>query len=48
MGIKKIGTFKSEKENVDEDILSLGRVGRLVGSLAVQLDIMIQPTNSSS
>ena len=35
LGAKQIGTFKSEKENVDEDILSLGR-----GLGKVEIDIM--------
>ena len=36
MGLKKIGSFKSERENVDEDILELG-----VGTLGkVEVDIM--------
>ena len=39
MGIKKIGTYKAEKENVDEDILQLGN-----GAHAIEIDIM-QPLN---
>lgn len=35
MGLEKTGTFASERENVDEDILRIGR-----GTLAVELDIM--------
>ena len=35
LGATQIGTFKSEKENVDEDILSLGR-----GLGKVEIDIM--------
>ncbi|DAZ96431.1 TPA: hypothetical protein N0F65_006477, partial [Lagenidium giganteum] len=38
-GLKKKGTFRSEKENVDEDILAIGR-----GPFAVEVDIM-QPIN---
>ncbi|KAI9028550.1 Glyoxalase/Bleomycin resistance protein/Dioxygenase superfamily-domain-containing protein [Hyaloraphidium curvatum] len=38
-GLKQRGTYKSEKENVDEDILEMG-----AGPLAVELDIM-QPLN---
>ena len=34
-GIEKVGTFWSESENVDEDILRTGK-----GSLAVEIDIM--------
>jgi lactoylglutathione lyase len=34
-GLKKTGTFKSEKENVDEDILQIGQ-----GVHAVEVDIM--------
>jgi lactoylglutathione lyase len=35
MGVSKKGTFKSEKENVDEDILEIGS-----GATAVEIDIM--------
>eukprot|EP01035_Chromulina_nebulosa_P020113 gene20113-26114_t len=35
LGINKIGSYKSEKENVDEDILTIGR-----GLSAVEIDIM--------
>ncbi len=35
MGLKKIGTFQSEKENVDEDILTMGK-----GIHSVEVDIM--------
>jgi lactoylglutathione lyase len=35
MGLEKTGTFKSERENVDEDILRIGK-----GPLAVEVDIM--------
>ena len=34
-GLAKVGTFQSEKENVDEDILQLG-----TGPHAVEIDIM--------
>ncbi|KAB2928731.1 MAG: VOC family protein [Leptonema illini] len=34
-GLEKTGDFKSEKENVDEDILRIGK-----GSHAVEIDIM--------
>lgn len=34
-GLSKVGTYKSEKENVDEDILALGS-----GPHAVEVDIM--------
>lgn len=40
-GIPKIGTFKSEKENVDEDILLTGH-----GKYAVEIDLM-QPIDPS-
>ncbi len=42
-GLSIAGTFKSEKENVDEDILRLGR-----GPLAVEVDVMqpIDPEKS--
>ena len=39
LGIGKVGTYKAEKENVDEDILKLGK-----GVHAVEIDIM-QPLN---
>ena len=35
LGLDKVGTYKSEKENVDEDILSLGS-----GPASVEVDIM--------
>ncbi|HJX70756.1 MAG TPA: VOC family protein [Bacteroidales bacterium] len=35
LGLKQIGSFQSEKENVDEDILRIGR-----GLYAVEVDIM--------
>ena len=35
LGLPKLGSFKSESENVDEDILQLGR-----GPTAVELDLM--------
>eukprot|EP00729_Bicosta_minor_P010364 gene10364-4174_t len=38
-GCEKVGTFRSESENVDEDILKLGH-----GPFAVEVDIM-QPIN---
>jgi lactoylglutathione lyase len=43
MGLAKISSFRSEKENVDEDILSMGK-----GAFAVEVDIMqpIDPTKS--
>ncbi|MDF3818689.1 VOC family protein [Leptospira sp. 96542] len=43
MGLEKKSEFKSEKENVDEDILSMGK-----GALAVEIDIMqpIDPNKS--
>ena len=37
-GIPKIGNYKSEKENVDEDILVLGKEG---SPLAVEVDLMM-------
>jgi lactoylglutathione lyase len=39
MGLEKTGTFRSESENVDEDILRIGS-----GPFAVEVDIM-QPLN---
>ena len=40
LGLPRHSTFKSEKENVDEDILTLGS-----GPLAVEVDLM-QPLNA--
>lgn len=40
MGLEKTGTFQSEKENVDEDILKIGK-----GVNSVEVDIM-QPIDS--
>ena len=34
-GVEKVGSFQSEKENVDEDILKLGS-----GAHAVEVDLM--------
>jgi len=39
MGLEKTGSFKSERENVDEDILRIGK-----GASAVEVDIM-QPVD---
>ncbi len=36
LGLQKTGEFKSEKENVDEDILTVGK-----GHFAVEVDIMM-------
>ncbi|MCC5814952.1 MAG: VOC family protein [Leptospira sp.] len=43
MGLTKVNTFQSEKENVNEDILSMGK-----GPYAVEVDIMqpIDPNKS--
>lgn len=41
-GLKKINTYKSEKENVDEDILQIGQ-----GAHAIEVDIM-QPMDPES
>jgi lactoylglutathione lyase len=35
LGLERVGSFRSERENVDEDILRLG-----VGAAAVELDLM--------
>ena len=35
LGLEQIGTFQSERENVDEDILAMGR-----GAMKVEVDIM--------
>lgn len=40
LGVEKTGTYQSEKENVDEDILRLG-----VGPMAVEIDLM-QPIDA--
>jgi lactoylglutathione lyase len=39
MGLEKTGSFKSERENVDEDILRIGK-----GAIALEVDIM-QPVD---
>jgi lactoylglutathione lyase len=39
LGLKRVSSFKSEKENVDEDILTIGK-----GPYAVEVDIM-QPVD---
>ena len=39
MGLSKTGEFKSEKENVDEDVLRIG-----AGPIAIEIDIM-QPVD---
>lgn len=36
LGISKVGTYRAEKENVDEDILVLGK-----GTNAVEIDLMM-------
>jgi lactoylglutathione lyase len=43
LGLQKTGTFRSERENVDEDILSVG-----AGPATIEIDIMepIDPTKS--
>jgi len=43
MGLEKTGTFRSERENVDEDILRIGK-----GAFVVEIDIMqpIDPEKS--
>ncbi|TGK42380.1 VOC family protein [Leptospira andrefontaineae] len=43
LGLQNIGTFRSEKENVDEDILQMGK-----GPYAVEVDIMepVDPNKS--
>jgi lactoylglutathione lyase len=40
MGLEKTGSFKNERENVDEDILRIGK-----GPMAVEVDIM-QPVDA--
>ena len=35
LGLEQIGTFQSERENVDEDILAMGK-----GAMKVEVDIM--------
>ena len=35
LGVPKVGDYRSEKENVDEDILSCGK-----GPLAIEIDLM--------
>lgn len=41
LGLEKVHTFKSERENVDEDILRLGK-----GPFAVEVDLM-QPLDAN-
>jgi lactoylglutathione lyase len=41
-GIPRVGTFRSERENVDEDILRAG-----LGPLAVEIDLM-QPLDANA
>ncbi|MEI1278853.1 VOC family protein [Leptospira venezuelensis] len=43
LGLQNIGSFRSEKENVDEDILQMGK-----GPYAVEVDIMepVDPSKS--
>lgn len=43
LGVTRVGTYRSERENVDEDILRLG-----AGSHAVEIDLMepIDPTRA--
>jgi len=43
MGLEKTGSFKSERENVDEDILRIGE-----GASAVEVDIMQPVDNEKS
>jgi len=43
MGLEKTGSFKSERENVDEDILRIGE-----GARAVEVDIMQPVDNEKS
>mmetsp|Transcript_12726 Transcript_12726/g.9237 ORF Transcript_12726/g.9237 Transcript_12726/m.9237 type:complete len:121 (+) Transcript_12726:188-550(+) len=39
MGLKKVNSFKAEKENVDEDVLEMGRgLGKVEVDLMVPLD----------
>ncbi len=42
LGAEKVGSFRSERENVDEDILRLGR-----GALGVEIDLM-QPLSADA
>ena len=44
MGLKKVGDFKSEKENVDEDILTIGK-GPL-GTVEIDLMAPLDPEKS--
>ncbi|TGK00250.1 VOC family protein [Leptospira langatensis] len=41
LGLENVGTYRSEKENVDEDILRMGK-----GAYAVEVDIM-EPVDAS-
>ena len=44
MGLKKVGDFKSEKDNVDEDILTIGK-GPL-GTVEIDLMAPLDPEKS--
>jgi lactoylglutathione lyase len=43
MGISKTGQYRSEKENVDEDVLTVGK-----GSASVEIDLMMPVDASKS
>ena len=44
LGIQKVNSFKSEKENVDEDVLSIGR--GILGKVEIDLMTPIDPEKS--
>lgn len=44
LGLSKVGTFKSERENVDEDILTIGR--GILGKVEVDIMAPLDPEKS--
>ena len=44
MGLKKVSSFKSEKENVDEDVMEVGR--GLLGKVEIDLMMPLDPEKS--
>jgi lactoylglutathione lyase len=44
LGLKKVNSFKSEKENVDEDVMEVGR--GLLGKIEIDLMTPLDPEKS--
>ena len=44
LGLKKVSSFKSEKENVDEDVLEVGR--GILGKVEIDLMTPLDPEKS--